>query len=100
MAMLSGVRKVNDTDETTAAATVTYNGSIIAVLQAGQTATLKCEGMKMQSDVVVDSAENSGGGAIDLANIPEVDSIEEPKNTSPSAVRYNGEIYLLIQEEN
>lgn len=41
--------------------TITYNGSIIASLLGGQTATLKCAGMKMESDVVVDVAEQNGG---------------------------------------
>lgn len=40
----------------------------------------------------------SAGGAIDLANIPVVDSIENPTESSPSAVKYNGEIYLLVEE--
>ena len=31
---------------------ITYNGEVIATLTAGQTATLKCAGMKMLSDVV------------------------------------------------
>lgn len=35
-------------------ATISYNGSIIASLVGGQTATLKCKGMKMESDVVVE----------------------------------------------
>ncbi len=34
-------------------ATITYNGETIAQLNAGETATLSCEGMKMASDVVV-----------------------------------------------
>lgn len=35
--------------------TITYNGSIITNLSSGQTATLKCKGMKMESDVVVEA---------------------------------------------
>jgi hypothetical protein len=34
-------------------ATVTYNGAVIANLFDGQTATLKCKGKKMESDIVV-----------------------------------------------
>lgn len=41
---------------------------------------------------------SQGGGEIDLANIPEVDSIDNPTKNSPSIVRHNGEIYLLIKE--
>ena len=40
---------------------IRYNGSVIASPEAGQTVTLKCAGMKMESDVVVDVAEQSGG---------------------------------------
>lgn len=49
--------------EETTAATITYNGSIIASLFGGQTATLKCAGMKMESDVVVEVGEPSSGGS-------------------------------------
>lgn len=41
--------------------TITYNGSTIASLFGGQSATLKCAGMKMESDVVVEVSENQGG---------------------------------------
>lgn len=41
---------------------IRYNGSVIAAPGVGRTATLKCEGMKMESDVVVEVAEQSGGG--------------------------------------
>lgn len=46
---------------------IRYNGSDIANVFGGQTATLKCEGMKMDSDVVVEVAEQSGGGDAVLA---------------------------------
>lgn len=39
-----------------------------------------------------------GGGVIDLASIPEVDSIDNPTEASPTAVRYDGEIYLLVED--
>lgn len=42
------------------AAEIKYNGSVISSPGAGQTATLKCAGMKMDSDVVVEVAEQSG----------------------------------------
>lgn len=44
------------------AAEIKYNGSVISSPGAGQTATLKCAGMKMESDVVVEVAEQTGGG--------------------------------------
>lgn len=37
--------------------TITYNGATIATLNGGQTATVKCDGKKMESDVVVEVAE-------------------------------------------
>jgi hypothetical protein len=40
---------------------IRYNGSVIASPEAGQTVTLKCAGMKMESDVVV----SFGAGNID-----------------------------------
>lgn len=39
--------------------TITYNGSTIANLFGGQSATLKCAGMKMESDVMVAVAEQN-----------------------------------------
>lgn len=41
---------------------IKYNGEVIASPEAGQTATLKCAGMKMESDVVVEVAEMPEGG--------------------------------------
>jgi hypothetical protein len=41
---------------------------------------------------------DDGGGVIDLANIPEVDSIDNPTAASPTAVKYDGEIYLLVED--
>lgn len=40
-----------------------------------------------------------GGGAIDLANIPKVDSIDNPTEASPTAVSYDDAIYLLVEGE-
>lgn len=42
-------------------AKITYNGSAIANLFGGQTATVKCGGMKMETDLVVEVAEQTGG---------------------------------------
>lgn len=39
---------------------IKYNGSTIASIFPGQTATLKCEGMKMESDLVVEAGEGQG----------------------------------------
>lgn len=44
---------------------IKYNGSVIASPEAGQTATLKCAGMTMESDVVVEVEEQSGAGGTD-----------------------------------
>lgn len=40
---------------------IRYNGSVIAAPGVGRTATLKCEGMKMESDVVVEVSGDGGG---------------------------------------
>ena len=52
---------------------IRYNGSVIASPEAGQTVTLKCAGMKMESDVVVDVAEIpeiGGGSSGDITVMP------------------------------
>ena len=43
--------------------------------------------------------ESVYSGAIDLSNIPQVDSIDNPTASSPTAVMYDGEIYLLVEGE-
>lgn len=53
-------------EEETPVATITYNGSTIASLMGGQTATLKCAGMKMESDVVVEVDDGEGDFSADL----------------------------------
>lgn len=47
--------------EATLPTTITYNGRTIASLIKGQTATLKCAGMKMDSDVIVEAGEGGSG---------------------------------------
>lgn len=51
-------------------ATITYNGETIATLDGGQSATLKCAGMKMESDVVVEVAEVEQGGGSEAVIVP------------------------------
>ena len=53
----------NPVSEESPIATITYNGSNIASLSGGETATLKCKGLMMEDDVVVDVAEVSGESA-------------------------------------
>lgn len=62
-----------------AMATITHNGSTISELFPGQTATLKCKGMKMEDDVVVAVGE-----------LPETE-IPEPKLQEKTATE-NGEV--------
>jgi N-acetylneuraminic acid mutarotase len=65
------------------AATITHNGETIAELDPGQTATLKCAGMKMAGDVVVRVAElpeSEGSTGAVAFNIAYGDT--EPTDTS------------------
>ena len=68
--------------------TITYNGATIATLNGGQTATLKCKGMKMESDIVVEVPESGGGsgGGAEM-NIAYGDT--EPTDTSKLWVKTN-----------
>lgn len=69
----------NPVSEESPIATITYNGSTLAELFPGQIATLKCKGMKMEDDVVVEVAE-----------LPETE-IPEPKLQEKTATE-NGEV--------
>jgi hypothetical protein len=48
------LQNANDTADEPPQTCVTYNGEVIASLFGVQTATLKCAGMTMESDVVVE----------------------------------------------
>lgn len=50
---VSSINLPNAEEITKPLATIEYNGQVIASLNAGETATLSCEGKKMVSDVVV-----------------------------------------------
>ena len=45
-------------------AEITYNGNTIASPKAGQTVTLKCEGKRMESDVVVEVGEQEAADPV------------------------------------
>ena len=64
---------------------IKYNGSTIANLEGGQTATLPCNGKKMKSDLTVIAPEGGGGGGGGGINI--VDELP--------AVGVEGAIYKL-----
>lgn len=49
----------------TDAVTIEYNGTVIASLKAGQSATVECEGKTMHTDVVVSVPDGLGGGGSD-----------------------------------
>ena len=54
-------------------ATITYNGQVIASLNAGETATLSCNGKKMVSDVVV-KIGSGGASAYTVTSVDELPS--------------------------
>lgn len=94
--------------EDTPAATITHNGEVIAALNAGQTATLKCAGMKMAGDVVVSVAEQTSGGKCDcfedVTELPEtVDDSKiyrmQNEDVSVIVVVVEGELQVITREE-
>lgn len=86
-------------------AKITYNGSVIASLFNGQTATLKCEGMKMESDVIVEVAEQTGGECsgthvIEVDELP-TENIDETAlyKVGDTYHRYGGELLDVLMAE-
>lgn len=49
-------------EDTPSGITISYNDTVIATVQPGETATLECAGMMMDSNIVVEAPEASGGG--------------------------------------
>ena len=50
-------------EEPAAGTTISYNGTVIATIQPGETATLECAGKQMDDNIVVEVAETSGSGS-------------------------------------
>jgi hypothetical protein len=80
-------------------ATITYKGKPLETINGGEYVKLNTKGKTLEGDIRVEVARGSGAnGAIDLSNIPEVESLEVT-DTSHTAVRYNSNIYLLMEGE-
>ena len=88
--------------------TIEYNGSTIAELNAGETATLSCKDMKMESDVVVKVNEGGSGETedsplpVEVATESEMTALLETaplgsvyKYVGESGTYENGELYIL-----
>lgn len=71
------------------AVTIQYNGTVIASLKAGQTATLPCKDTLMHTDVVVSVPEGMGG-----ADVPEWDGSYTVSGGLPSFT-IDGETYYF-----
>ena len=63
-------------NEVNALVSITYNGQVIAALNANEEATLSCKGKKMTSDVVIKIGEVQGGGIIEVDELP-TENIDE-----------------------
>jgi hypothetical protein len=79
------------------AATIEYNGTV-KDLKPGKKAMLFCSGKVMNGNILVTVPEQAGCGPINLTNIPDVESIDNPSEESTTVVKYQGEIYLLVKE--
>lgn len=78
-------------------ASIQYGATVIADIGAGETLTLACGGKKMTDHITV-TALGLGGGSLDLSTAPTVQTLEQATDDSPTVVRYQGEIYLLVKE--
>ncbi len=78
-------------------ASIQYNGSAITSLFPGQTATLKCKGMKMEDDVVVAVAE-SVGGSCDGDHVIEVDELPTEDIDEGAVYSCGGKYYKWVNE--
>ena len=87
--------------EETPVASVSYNGETVISLTAGQNATLACAGKIMEADMVVEVAENVGGGGSGECDKPHVIEVTElpTENIDESAVyACGGKFYKWANE--
>lgn len=56
----------DEPEDTPSGITISYNDTVIATVQPGETATLECAGMKMEGNIVVEAPEASGGGGVEI----------------------------------
>ena len=49
-------------DDTSSLTTVSYGGSVLAKLESGQTAAIKCARKRMKADITVTAGVGSGSG--------------------------------------
>lgn len=71
--------------------TITYNDNVIASLEAGQTATLQCNGKKMVSDVIVTTPEiTDSPSPIEIPTEAEMTALLETAEIG-SVYKYTGE---------
>jgi hypothetical protein len=81
-------------------ATINHEGCIISGIKSGQTATLKCAGMQMETDVVVAVAENIGGGCGECSGNHIIEVTELPtENIDENAVYLCGGAYYKYSKE-
>ena len=78
--------------------TITYNGSTIASILGGQTATLKCAGLKMQSDVVFEVAEESSDGSCNEPHVIEVDELPTENIDENAVYSCGGGLYKWVNK--
>lgn len=78
-------------------ATITYNGATIATLNGGQTATIKCAGNKMKSDIVVEVAEQTGGECSGT-HVIEVDELPTENIDENALYSCDGKYYKWANE--
>ena len=76
---------------------IQYGADVIASIGAGERVTIACGGKKMADHITV-TAFGVGGGSLDFSEAPIVQSLEQATDNSPTVVRYQGEIYLLVKE--
>lgn len=92
---------MEDSDSTLPGTTdVSYGGTVIARLESGRTATIKCARKRMKADITVTAGVGSGGGKKMYANAFPATLVSLKINLDMSVSANSGAVQLITARIN